>query len=149
MIYSTKLWHRVMNKLRLILDTNILISYVLKPSISVTQIVNAGLESGRLLLSQDTFDELRNVMERFVKRGYITIQESSEFIVSIIDVAEWVKILECVQACRDPKDDKFLELAVNGQAEYLVTGDKDLLVLHPFRGTKILSTKDFINTLLT
>ena len=79
----------------------------------------------------------------------LTVQESSEFLGAIIEVAEWVKILETVKACSDPKDDKFLELAVNGKAEYLITGDKDLLVLHPFNDTKIISTKEFIDTLLT
>jgi putative PIN family toxin of toxin-antitoxin system len=138
-----------MSKPRVVLDTNILISYMLKPSAGIAHVVHTALDSGVVLFSQDTFDELRNIIERFVKRGYVTAQEASEFLGSIVEVTEWVKILETIQACRDPKDDKFLELAVNGQAEYLITGDKDLLVLHPFRETKILSTKDFIDILLT
>lgn len=137
----------MMSKPRVILDTNIFISYVLKPSVGMAQVVHKAFDIGIVLVSQDTFDELRNVMERFVKRGYVTVAEASEFLGSIVEAAEWVKILETVQACRDPKDDKFLELAVNGQAEYLITVDKDLLVLHPFRNTKILTSKDFANFL--
>ena len=49
-----------------------------------------------------------------------------------------------IQACRDPKDDKFLELAVNGSAEVIVTGDKDLLVLDPFRGISIIPRERYI-----
>lgn len=137
-----------MNKPRIILDTNILISHALKPSENIAHIVDFSIHSGCLLLSQDTFDEIRNVIERFVKRGFVTVRESSEFLGSLVEAAEWIKILETVQECCDPKDDKFLELAVNGQAEYLITGDQDLLVLHPFRKTHILTAKDFISTIL-
>jgi hypothetical protein len=51
-----------------------------------------------------------------------------------------IKIAEC----RDPKDNKFLELAVAGNADCVITGDKDLLILNPFRGIKIISPRDFI-----
>ncbi len=47
--------------------------------------------------------------------------------------------------CRDPKDNKFLELAISASASCIITGDKDLLVLHPFRGIPILNAVDFIN----
>ena len=66
---------------------------------------------------------------------------------AFVESAEWIKLLESVRKCRDPKDDKFLELAVNGRAEYLVTGDRDLLTLHPFRGTQILTARDFITAI--
>jgi putative PIN family toxin of toxin-antitoxin system len=49
-----------------------------------------------------------------------------------------------VRECRDPKDDKFLELALDGQADLLVTGDEDLLALHPWRGIPILSPADYL-----
>jgi putative PIN family toxin of toxin-antitoxin system len=133
-----------MPKPRVIIDTNILISYLLKPSATITAAVEAALYHGHLLLSQDSFDELRAVTERFVKRGFISVEESSEFLGAVVEVAEWVKILEQVRLCRDPKDDKFLELAINGNAAYLVTGDRDLLTLHPFKTTNILSAQDYI-----
>jgi uncharacterized protein len=50
-----------------------------------------------------------------------------------------------VTASRDPKDDKFLELAVSANASCVITGDKDLLILHPFRGIPIVNAVDFIN----
>ena len=49
-----------------------------------------------------------------------------------------------VRECRDPKDDKFLELALDGQADLLVTGDEDLLALHPWRGIPILSPANYL-----
>ena len=56
------------------------------------------------------------------------------FIAKFFDDVELIDIVETVIACRDRKDDKFLELAVNGRADYIITGDQDLLVLHPFAG---------------
>lgn len=49
-----------------------------------------------------------------------------------------------VRACRDPKDDKFLSLAVSGGADLILTGDKDLLDLHPFRGIAIVSPQQYL-----
>jgi len=58
--------------------------------------------------------------------------------------AELVTITEQIVACRDPSDDKFLELAVNGQADAVVSGDADLLVLNPFLGIPIISASAFV-----
>ncbi len=138
-----------MPKPRVILDTNILISYLLKPNPTISQAVRIASDNCTLLISQETFDELQSIIERFVKRGYVTIQEASEFLVSMVELAEWIKILETVQVCRDPKDDKFLELAVNGQAGFLITGDEDLLSLRSFKDTMILSASDFIKIFLS
>jgi len=60
-------------------------------------------------------------------------------------VAILVEIQAPIRACRDPKDDKFLELAVDGRADAIVTGDGDLLDLHPFRGIAILMPADYLN----
>jgi predicted nucleic acid-binding protein len=56
-----------------------------------------------------------------------------------------IKISEKITICRDPKDDKFLELAVNGQANFIITGDEDLLVLNPFRNIEIITVNEFLN----
>jgi uncharacterized protein len=54
-------------------------------------------------------------------------------------VAEWVTVTTTIRHCRDPRDDKFFELAVDGKAAWIVTGDKDLLELSPFQTTSILT----------
>jgi len=59
--------------------------------------------------------------------------------------AEWVDTDVKISACRDPKDDKFLELAVGGNADLIVTGDNDLLALNPFRGIPILTPDAFLS----
>jgi predicted nucleic acid-binding protein len=63
---------------------------------------------------------------------------------TILSSAEFVAITEKVAVCRDPTDDKFLELAVNGGADVIVTGDIDLLVLDPFRRIPIVTPRDFM-----
>jgi uncharacterized protein len=60
-------------------------------------------------------------------------------VATIKEIATWVAIIRHIQACRDPSDDKFLELALNGSADAILTGDEDLLALHPFHGIAILT----------
>ena len=63
--------------------------------------------------------------------------------------AEVVEITESVTACRDVKDNKFLELAVCGNATALLTGDQDLLVLNPFREIPIITAAEYLQSLST
>ena len=65
---------------------------------------------------------------------YVTREEGEQFLAMLLREATLVELTEEVRACRDPKDDKFLALAVGGGACCVVTGDQDLLALHPFRG---------------
>ncbi len=67
-----------------------------------------------------------------------------EWFKAVMKEAELVPIVERIVACRDPTDDKFLDVAVNGLADIIVSGDADLLVLHPFRGVPIVSPAAFI-----
>ena len=67
-----------------------------------------------------------------------------EWLREVLAAAEFVAITERIAACRDPKDDKFLDLAVSGKAEVIVSGDSDLLDLHPFRGIPIVAPARFV-----
>ena len=132
------------SKPRVILDTNLLISRVLTPSSLTASAIRLIIDHCDLLVSQATMDEFATTLNRVQTKGYVKEDEAIALITAYKEMVEWVPIIQRVQECRDPKDDKFLELAINGNAEYLITGDKDLLVLNPFRGTYILSAKDFI-----
>jgi len=66
------------------------------------------------------------------------------FLARYLDRFETVRVLDSVTHCRDPKDNKFLELALSGKADFIITGDADLLSLHPWRGIAILSPADFL-----
>lgn len=75
---------------------------------------------------------------------YLTEENQTAFIKTLKLISHTVVIKETIQICRDPKDDKFLEVAVNGKATAIVTGDKDLLVLHPFRDILVVNARDFL-----
>lgn len=78
---------------------------------------------------------------------YLTSEEREEILAALVERAVLVEIIEKVQECRDPKDDKVLELALNGEANYIITGDRDLLVLHPFRSVVVITASNFLNTI--
>lgn len=66
------------------------------------------------------------------------------FLADLAAVAEWTAIAGTVRACQDPDDDKILETALTGRANCLVTGDAELLKLHPYRGLAIVSPRGFL-----
>jgi uncharacterized protein len=70
-----------------------------------------------------------------------------DFLAALVQEAEQVEITELITACRDAKDNKFLELAVSGGASHIVSGDGDLLALHPFRGIAVVTTQAFLGSL--
>jgi uncharacterized protein len=93
--------------------------------------------------------ELQNVIKRKKFDKYVTAEERDAFITLLTTTATLVEIDERIQASQDSKDDKFLEVAVNGSASCIVTGDPDLLVLHPFRGVVIITPALFLSDDMT
>jgi len=102
------------------------------------------LLKGRMLISPATFAELQAVLRRPKFVPYIQPGSVEPFLEEILSVAIQVAILSPIRACRDPKDDKFLEVAVHGRADAIVTGDADLLDLNPFRGIAILTPREYV-----
>jgi uncharacterized protein len=102
---------------------------------------------GRLLLSPATAEELSEVLGRPKLDRYVRPQTRKRFLAALVRRALVVEPNRSFVVCRDPKDDKFLELAVCCNASFLVTGDRDLLVLNPFQGTAIVSPAEFLATL--
>jgi putative PIN family toxin of toxin-antitoxin system len=130
-----------------VIDNNALVSALLFEQSVPGQAFYAALDRGTLLVSQATVAELTQVLARKKFDRYVTAEEREQFLAMLVQEATVVEIVEEVRACRDPKDDKFLELAVNGNASCLVTGDKDLLILHPFREIPILTPAQFLAAL--
>ncbi len=127
-----------------VFDTNVIISALLfNDSIPGRAFIRA-LNQGRILVSGALVRELSRVFGRDRFDRYVTREERDEFLGSLIRESDLVEITETVQVCRDPKDDQVLELAVNGNATYIVTGDADLLVLNPFRDVEIVTPAEFL-----
>ncbi len=132
------------SELRFVFDTNAVVSaLLLKHSVS-RQAFDQAIASGDLLLSLAVITELNDVLKRDKFDKYITEEERMQFLAVLIKEATLVEVTETITACRDPKDDKFLELAISGQATCIVSGDKDLLVLTPFREIPILTPAEFL-----
>lgn len=122
--------------MRVVVDTNVLISAVLKRTSTPAVAVRLAVRHGRLLRSEATMRQLRDVMVR-PHLARLIAPAAAEWILAMLADAEDVAIDETIIACRDPTDDKFLEVAVNDRADVLVSGDGDLLALDPFRGIPI------------
>jgi len=129
---------------RVVIDTSVLISAMLLPSSIPRQALDAAADHGRLLISEATIEELNEVIRRPKFDKYLREERRTEFLASLVHDAEAVEIDEKITLCRDPKDDKILEVAVNGNATHIVSGDADLLALHPFRGIAIVTPQDFL-----
>ena len=134
-----------MTKLRLVFDTNVLISGLLSDNSVPQKIFDYAQANAILLISQETFQELAEALTRSKFDRYIPLEKRSKFLNLLSLKAEMIEITTKINLCRDTKDNKFLELAVNGKADYLISGDRALLILNPFQEISILSPQVFIS----
>lgn len=130
---------------RLVLDTNVLVSSVLRSDSPPHRALLKARMDGVLLASEATLQELREVLLRskFDRNVDRALREAL-----FQEYARQCRVVETpypIRVCRDPKDDKFLEVAVHGRADLIVTGDNDLLALHPFRGIAILTPVQYLD----
>ncbi|WP_317163451.1 putative toxin-antitoxin system toxin component, PIN family [Mucilaginibacter arboris] len=96
--------------------------------------------------SFETYNELCDVIVRPKFDRYISLKIRLAILNEIRGLLILHEISESITDCLDPKDNKFLELAVAANASCIISGDKDLLVLHPFRGIPVLNPVDFVNS---
>jgi putative PIN family toxin of toxin-antitoxin system len=128
---------------RIVLDTNVVLSGLLFPG-SVPSRALLQAQARTVLASEATRRELTEIMDRSRFDRYIERWLRKRLADEYARSCETVEILFPIHACRDPKDDKFLEVAVHGRADLIVTGDRDLLDLHPFHGIAILAPAEFL-----
>lgn len=129
---------------RVVIDTNVIVSALLLPRSIPRQAFDRAVRVGRLLLSVSTLAELNETLCRPTLDRYVTDVYRLEFLAALVRDADIVEVRSTVTECRDPQDDKFLELTVSGNATHLLTGDDDLLALRPFRGIAILTSREFL-----
>ncbi|MEG3435618.1 putative toxin-antitoxin system toxin component, PIN family [Pannus brasiliensis CCIBt3594] len=121
-----------MNERRFVFDVNVIVSALLFPRSNPRQALDIARYQGRILMTDTIQEELITVLYRPKFDKYLTLDDRTVFLTELLPRVVWIESIEPIEECRDSKDNKYLELAVSGRAKYLITGDEDLLVLHPF-----------------
>lgn len=129
---------------RIVVDTNVYISRLIRPESVPGRALAQVWERDRALISHAAWLGLGIAVRRAKFARYIQASAIEPYLHYVWLVAEAVEIQSSIRVCRDPRDDKFLELAVDGRAGVIITGDNDLLALHPFQGIQILTPADFL-----
>ena len=127
-----------------VFDTNSLISANLTPNSVNRQAFDKARELGIPVYSKSTLAEFTDKLNHPKFDKYISKQNRLLAIAAYEKRGQLIDVSIRLDACRDPKDNKFLELAVEAGAACIITGDKDLLTLHPFQNIPILTAADFL-----
>jgi hypothetical protein len=133
-----------MSKPKFVFDTNTFISAILLDGSVSAKAIDKAFKIGEIIVSEKTFAEFAEVLFREKFDKYLTKDRRLQAMAKLKRDTRLYVVEISFSACRDPKDDKFLELAVDGNANCIVTGDKDLLVLHPFRNIPVLTVNEFL-----
>jgi putative PIN family toxin of toxin-antitoxin system len=128
-----------------VFDTNSLISALLISTSVSRQAFDKALDHYQVLISTERISEFDDVASRKKFEKYLDPEEREGFEELLHREARFVEVSEEITACRDPDDDTFLALAVAGDADVLISGDEDLLVLDPFRGVRIVQPRAFLD----
>jgi len=125
--------------LKLVIDTNVLISAALSAQGTPAKLLRWVLESHTLVFSQATFDELQSRIYRPKFDRYITLEQRQRLLHDFNASAHWIDLAPYPAYCRDPDDDKFIATALQAHADWLVSGDNDLLHAPTSAGLRIVT----------
>ncbi len=134
------------NSFSIILDTNWYISYLIKKSDSRLTIILSD-EQIKIIASDKLIEKLRNKINSRKFRKYFSIIEAEQFIELLKEVTILCNPTSSIMICRDPKDNFLLPLAKDSKADFLITGDKDLLILQHFENTQIITLNQFLESM--
>lgn len=131
-------------RVRVVFDTNALISALIVPSSVPAKALDLAVEHFEIIVSKATWQEFeQKIKKTSLERYFRNTHDRDAAVHAINRVVTHVAVRSVVTDCRDPKDNPFLELALDGKADAIISGDKDLLVLNPWRGVCIQSPGDF------
>jgi uncharacterized protein len=131
------------NQLRIIIDTNLWISFLItKDFTKLDEIIFT--HKCVLVFSEELLEEFIEVARRPKFRRYFSLPDIEEILETIDEYADLVKVESSINLCRDVKDNFLLSLSLDGNADYLITGDEDLLELIKFNSTTITTITDFL-----
>lgn len=129
--------------MRVILDTNVVVSGICFPKSICGQILQNPLDGMKLVWSVELIGEVFRVISRSKLDRYAPLESRLAAARAAIASGNLISIGQISRQCRDRNDDHILQLAVDGMADYIVTGDEDLLVHNPFAGVGIVNPKQF------
>jgi putative PIN family toxin of toxin-antitoxin system len=130
--------------MRVIIDTKVLISRLLLAQSVPARVVDRTLKDLEVVVSEATIGELADVLAREKWDRHVTIEDRQEFIRRWLQICTLVPVLSEIDDCRDAADNQFLALALDAGANVIITGDKDLLDLHPRREIRFLTPAAFL-----
>jgi len=133
-----------MTRERVVIDTRVLISSLFLTTSTPTQAVEKAATKAQLVATTKTLRELIEKLHSPKFNRYARPERRDALLERVASLVEIIDVLQAIRASQDPKDDKFLEAAVNGRANVIVTGDKDLLDLNPFRGIAIVTPAAYL-----
>ena len=128
-----------------VVDTSVLISAILLPNSVPAQAARLARQTGTVLISHETLADLAAVLARPSFARAKSVDQRAAYLDAFAAVAELISVTTRIAACRDPDDDMILSLAISGGATIIVTGDADLLTLHPFQGVATLTPRQFVD----
>src|SRR4030042_5372408 len=117
-----------------VFDTNVIVSALLVEQAMPARAFRAALDHGEILLSRPVLKELNEGLTREKLKPYLLPEERERFVIALLNKSIFIDIEEKIQVCRDPKDDKFLELAANGGGAWFFNGGGGLFIFNPLRG---------------
>lgn len=133
--------------MRIVFDASTVVGAALKADSIPRQALFTAREQHTIVLSASVMHEIAEVLRR-PKFARAISEDIGEGILSLLAAAAvWTEPGISVFDCRDPKDNKYLELALATGADVIVSSDQDLLVLDPWRGIRILRSRDFLNAI--
>jgi putative PIN family toxin of toxin-antitoxin system len=129
---------------RIIIDTNLWISFLITKNFTrLDEIIFS--KKCVLIFSRELLEEFLTVAKRPKFRRFFSSSDIEEILETIQEYAEFIEVTSKTEVCKDPKDNFLLSLSLDGNADFLLTGDNDLLILTKFRKTSIVTISDFLD----
>lgn len=133
--------------MKIVIDTNIWISFAIGKTLhGMEEFLSEKKIS--IISSTEQLKEISNVLKRKKLLKYLNSNATKRLLLLFKETVAMISVVEKTYDCRDKKDNFILDIAVNGKAEFIITGDEDLLCMNPYKGINIIKYKKFKEEML-
>lgn len=132
--------------MRIVIDTNVWVSRLLLAGSPSAHAVDKALEGHEVMVSEALMEELATVLGRRKFDRYVSLEDRQAFVRRVLQVTTPAIVLSEVLDCRDTKDNMLLALALDSSSHQIVSGDRDLLALNPWRGISVVTPRAFLDS---